>query len=400
MESIFFYRDPDAAGIGSGPLQGINIAVQPNVSVKDWPTDAGSNALADFTALDDAAVIGRLRDAGALVCGSTRMSEFGFSLNGSRAGEALKENAADAEMVLDLMGESRLAAARAGVCGFKPSYGLVSSIGLVGLIPSMECWGLLCRDPGRIREILATIAGPDPLDFSLADEPAPDFSARAIEPEKTRIGMIPDAVSGFPADRKNAFEAAVNEFKQAGFSVRELSLPDMGLFPLVHNIVGSVEASSCAGRYDSVRYGRRAPGAKNWNEMFLRSRGAAFGTLVKSYLFQGAYFQFERFAAYEDACRIRARLIADMQKLSGQADFFIFPAAAAGNSDQGDFLGDIYEQFTATLFANVTGQPALYLPPASGTNASGFQLTGPRLSDARVLALGEHLVNLRQGGNG
>ena len=174
----------------------------------------------------------------------------------------------------------------------------------------------------------------------------------------------------------------------------------MGLFPLVHSIVGSVEASSCAGRYDSVRYGRRAPGAKNWNEMFLRSRGAAFGTLVKSYLFQGAYFQFERFAAYEDACRIRARLLSDMQKLSGQADFFIFPAAAAGNSDQGDFLGDIYEQFTATLFANVTGQPALYLPPASGTSASGFQLTGPRLSDARVLALGEHLVNLRQKGNG
>lgn len=400
MESIFFYRNPDAAGIGSGPLQGINMAVQPNVSVKDWPTDAGSNALADFTALDDAAVIGRLRDAGALLCGATRMSEFGFSLNGSRAGEALKENAADAEMVLDLMGESRLAAARAGVCGFKPSYGLVSSIGLIGLIPSMECWGLLCRDPVRIREMMGTIAGPDPMDFSLSDEPAPDFSARAIDPEKTRIGMISDAVSGLSSDCKNAFEAAVDEFKQAGFSIREFSLPDMGLFPLVHNIVGSVEASSCAGRYDSVRYGRRAPGAKNWNEMFLRSRGAAFGTLVKSYLFQGAYFQFERFAAHEDACRIRARLIADMQKLSDQADFFIFPAAAGSNSCQGDFLGDIYEQFAATLFANVTGQPALYLPPASGTNASGCQLAGPRFSDARVLALGEHLLNLRQGGNG
>jgi aspartyl-tRNA(Asn)/glutamyl-tRNA(Gln) amidotransferase subunit A len=134
--------------------------------------------------------------------------------------------------------------------------------------------------------------------------------------------------------------------------------------------------------------------------MFLRSRGAAFGTLVKSYLFQGADFQFECFDAYEDACRIRARLVADMQKLFDQADFFIFPAAAGGDSGQGDFPGDIYEQFSAALFANVTGQPALYLPPASGTSASGFQLTGPRLSDARVLALGEYLVNLRQGGNG
>lgn len=398
MESLFFYRSPDTAAAETGPLQGVNIAIQPNVSVEGWPTEAGSRALENFTAPEDATIIRRLRKAGALLCGSTRMSEFGFGLDGSCAGDAVKRNTADAELVLDLMGESRLAAAQAGVCGFKPSCALVSSLGLVGLIPSMECWGLLSGSPGIIRKILATIAGPDPLDLSLPDEPAPDFSAQKIVPENTRIGIISETASGLAADRKNVFEAAAGELQQAGYTVKELSLPEMELFPVVHSIVGSVEASSCAGRYDSVRYGHRVPGAKNWNEMYLRSRGAAFGTLVKSYLFQGAYFQFERYAAYEDACRIRARLAENMQNLFEHADFLLIPADAPDGEGQGTGLAETCEQFAATLFANVTGQPALYLPPADGPSASGFQLAGPRLSDPRLLALGEHLLGLRQGG--
>jgi aspartyl-tRNA(Asn)/glutamyl-tRNA(Gln) amidotransferase subunit A len=157
-----------------------------------------------------------------------------------------------------------------------------------------------------------------------------------------------------------------------------------------------VEASSCAGRYDSVRYGRRCPGARNWNDMYLSSRGAAFGPLLKSYLLQGAFFQFERYGAYEDACRIRARLVADMQRLTGEADFLVLPATDSAGAPAS--LADLYARFALTAFANVTGQPALYLPPARDA-AAGFQLAGPRLSDARLLALGEHLLNLRRGGN-
>ncbi|MFP4446770.1 MAG: amidase family protein [Desulfosudaceae bacterium] len=400
MESIFVYHDPDAAGgNSSGPLAGVTIAIQPNVSVAGWPTEAGPRALAGFTALEDATLIRRLRAAGAAICGATRMNEFGFGLDGSAAGRALQADAAAVELVLDLMGESRLAADRAGVCGYKPGFGLVSRLGLIGLIPSMECWGLLAADPGRIRRVLAAAAGPDPLDFSQPDEPPPDFSTATTDLDNIRLGVIADAAGDLPEDRRAAFQAAVDELLPAGRAVRPLALPAPELFALVHSIVGSVEASSCAGRYDSVRYGQRAPGASNWNEMYLRSRGAAFGTLVKSYLFQGAYFQFERYAAYDNACRIRARLLADMEKLWKQADFLLLPAESGSPAAAGASLAGTYEQFAATLFANVTGQPALYLPPAPGSTAAGLQLTGPRGSDARLLALGEYLLNARTGGN-
>ena len=398
MDSVFFHRDPETSAKEGDGRQGMSIAIQPNVSVSGWPTNAGSNALAGFTALEDATIAGRLRDSGAFLCGSTRMSEFGFGLAGSEAGVALSRKEADVELVLDLMGESRLAAARAAVCGFKPSYGLVSRYGLVGLVPSMECCGILSGNMKNIREIMRIIAGPDDRDFSLPDEKTPDFTPQEIDPRKTTIGIISEAHKALPDGQEKTFRSSVEELEKAGFSLREMSLPDFSLFSLVHKIVGAVEASSCAGRYDSVRYGRRAPGAKNWNDMYMHSRAAAFGPLVKSYLFQGAFFQFERYAAYEDACRIRARLVTEMQNLASQADFLVFPAGGGYPSGAPAKLGDTYAEFASTVFANVTGQPALYLPPAPGTEKTGFQLAGPRLSDARLISLGEHLLNTRRGG--
>ena len=396
MDSIFFYQNPEqSAGSGKGALQKLKVAVQPNIFVKGWPTEAGSAALAGFKALEDAAVVERLSGAGAVLIGSTAMSEFGFGLKGSQAGCALGKKSADVELMLDMAGEARLAAAREGVCGFKPSYGLISRIGLVGLIPSMETCGILARDIKSVRDILETIAGPDERDFSLPDEKMPDFSAQDIEPAKTTLGIIPEVVNGLPSDQREAFAKICDALKKDGFQIKELSFPDFSHFLLVHQIVGSVEASSCAGRYDSVRYGQRVPGAKNWNEMYLQSRGAAFGTLLKSYLFQGAFFQFEKYDAYDDACRIRARLVKEMQTVAGQADALILPTVNPAADLQKDSLADLYAQFAYTAFANVTGRPALHLPTANGM---GLQLSAKRLDDGRLLSLGQYLLSHRQGG--
>jgi len=396
MDSIFFYQNPEqSAGSGKGALQKLKVTVQPNIFVKGWPTEAGSAALAGFKALEDAAVVERLSGAGAVLIGSTAMSEFGFGLKGSQAGCALGKKSADVELMLDMAGEARLAAAREGVCGFKPSYGLISRIGLVGLIPSMESCGILARDIKSVRDVLETIAGPDERDFSLPDEKMPDFSAQDIEPAKTTLGIIPEVVNGLPSDQREAFAKICDALKKDGFQIKELSFPDFSHFLLVHQIIGSVEASSCAGRYDSVRYGQRVPGAKNWNEMYLQSRGAAFGTLLKSYLFQGAFFQFEKYDAYDDACRLRARLVKEMQTVAEQADALILPTVNPAADLQKDSLADLYAQFAYTAFANVTGRPALHLPTANGM---GLQLSAKRLDDGRLLSLGQYLLSHRQGG--
>jgi hypothetical protein len=71
-----------------------------------------------------------------------------------------------------------------------------------------------------------------------------------------------------------------------GAAIEEVSLPGYSLLRAVHNTVAAVEASSSAGKYDSVRFGHRAPQGRNWNEMYLASRGESFRLPVKAFLFQ------------------------------------------------------------------------------------------------------------------
>ncbi len=397
MDSIFIYRKAEASGRDAGPLKGLKIAISSNIPIQGELSEAGSQALAGFTALEDAAVVARLTQNGATLVGATQVSEFGLGLLQNAAGEAIVSGEATAELALDLAGEVRLAAARASLWGFKPSYGLIPRLGIAGLIPSMEACGILTSTPGDIRNIVKAIAGPDERDFSQPAQSAPDFSYAGIDPEKVSLGFIEETVKDMPAAAHDAFEEEIYELQKAGFAVRKLSLPEYPLFRLVHSVVGSVEASSSAGRYDSVRYGRRAPGAKNWNEMYLQSRGASFGALLKSYLIQGAFFQFEQYSAYDDACRIRARLLHETQKLFEQIDFLVGPAQnpVAGRSP--DTLAGFYDQVAHTLLANVTGGPALYVPP-SGPGRPGVELVGALGADARLLDLGDFLSRQPRGG--
>ena len=129
--------------------------------------------------------------------------------------------------------------------------------------------------------------------------------------------------------------------------------------------------------------------------MYILSRAIAFGPLVKSYLFQGAFFQFEKYEAYDNACRIRAGLLADMRQLHSEADFLVIPASPGENLDAAS-LEETYRLFDCTAFANVTGQPALYMPAVGG---AGIQIVGPRRSDPDLLALGESILHAGRGGN-
>ena len=138
QETIFSYMDPAPPRASeNGILTGLTVAIQPNLSVRGWPAQAGSRALEGFTAIEDATVVERLRQAGATIKGATYMSELGLGLTGNTGADALKNNKADIVLITDNLGESRVSACAAGVFGFKPSYGIESRFGLIGLIPSM-----------------------------------------------------------------------------------------------------------------------------------------------------------------------------------------------------------------------------------------------------------------------
>lgn len=390
LEKLFSYIDPSPAQPGDGPLKNYPLAIQPNMSVRGWPCQAGSLALENYIALEDATAIEHLRAARAILIGSTHMAELGFGLDGDTAAQAIAAEQCGVSLLSDTLGEARHAACQAERYGFKPSYGLISRFGLIGLIPSMEGYGVIAKTPREIAEIVSVLAVPDERDPSMIQTQV--FTGinmdNQMDSVKT-IGVIRESKNMLQSEGLKAFQAALSRLEKTGIHIQEICLPDYILFRTVHQTIGSTEASSSAGKYDSVRYGHRTANAENWNEMYCKSRGESFGVLVKSYLFQGAYFQFKNYPAFEKACRIRRRLVQQTAALYESVDFIACPTLCSpSNSKNADTVDEVYDRFALTLPANVTGQPSLQIPGyavADGLDF-GLQLMAAHRDDARLLA--------------
>ena len=389
-DTLFNFVNSDPAPAqNNGPLNNFRIALHPSISVAKWLTDAGSLALENYRPLEDATVVKHLKDQGAQLQGLTRMGELGFGVVSDTAHLVISQKESDAALVIDTMGEARYLSALAGSWGFKPSYGTCSRRGLIGLLPSMECISIICNSSRQMADIFSVIAVKDENDFSMLWDELPNSGkSREKAGQVRRAGFISEQIDELDTDEKKAFQDAMDGLAQKGITMNECSFPSYALFRSVHQVTGSAEASSSAGKYDSVRYGHRAKDTANWNDMYLDSRKEMFGSLIKSYLFQGAYFQFKDYAAFEHAARLRSELVMKYRTLFNDVDIILSPARRQScNALQAESVSDVYDAFTLTLPASVTGSPALCMPGRvmAGDMDLGLQVTGPHMSDKLLL---------------
>ena len=170
-----------ARGAWQGPLHGIPIALKDNIYTRGVRTTAGSKILADFVPEQDAAVVSRLRSAGAIVLGKTHLHEFAYGVTsnnvhfgparnpydrqripgGSSGGSAIAVAAGlcAAAMGTDTGGSIRIPAALCGVVGFKPAFGAVPMDGIVPLCASLDHAGPLARTVGDAALVYAALRG-------------------------------------------------------------------------------------------------------------------------------------------------------------------------------------------------------------------------------------------------
>jgi aspartyl-tRNA(Asn)/glutamyl-tRNA(Gln) amidotransferase subunit A len=190
-----------------GPLHGIPLAIKDIFDVFDWPTAAGSRLWENSVARQDATVVRRLRQAGAVFLGKTVTTQYasfdppvtrnpwnpGRTPGGSSSGSAA---AVACGMCLGAMGSQTggsitRPASYCGVAGLKPTFGRVSGAGVMPLAPSMDHPGPIARCVRDLALLLQAIAGPDPCDPSCADRPVPDYVA-ALDgpPAPPRLGRL------------------------------------------------------------------------------------------------------------------------------------------------------------------------------------------------------------------
>ena len=231
-----------------GPMHGIPIAVKDQFLTKGIRTTGGSRLLADFIPTDDATIVARLKQAGAVILGKLNLAEFaitGFShsfsyprnpwdLDMSAGGSSSGCGAATAASLCatsvgeDTGGSIRRPAAWCNLVGVVPSWGRVSRYGTMRGTWSMDTPGPVSRTVEDAAITLGAIAGHDPKDRHTWPTPVPDYrQALDGNVRGLRIGVVTERMEGEHVEPQiaNLVAEAVAVLGAQGASVESLSLP-------------------------------------------------------------------------------------------------------------------------------------------------------------------------------
>ncbi|MBS0632959.1 MAG: Asp-tRNA(Asn)/Glu-tRNA(Gln) amidotransferase subunit GatA [Verrucomicrobia bacterium] len=406
-----------AAGQSLGALDGIPIALKDVIAVRNQPLTASSKMLANFVSPYDAGVTEKLRKAGAVLWGrlncdefamgsSTENSAFGPTSNpwdttrvpgGSSGGSsaALAAGSAIATLGSDTGGSIRQPAALCGVVGLKPTYGLVSRYGLIAFASSLDQIGPFARTVEDAAIVLGAIAGHDERDSTSFKTEIPDYrAALATNRGPWKLGIPKEYFAeGLDPEIAQAVEQAIAFYKAQGCEIREVSLPHTQYCLDTYYVIATAEASSNLARYDGIRYGHRAAGAKDVVDLYYQSRAEGFGAEVKRRIILGTYVLSSGYydAYYLRAQKVRTLIRQDFLNAFKEVDALITPTSPVPAFKLGEkadplalYLCDIY-----TIGVNLAGLPAISVP--CGFTKSGLpigtQIIGQPFRESSLLAI-------------
>lgn len=217
------------------PLYGIPFAAKDNIDAAGWPTTAACPAFG-YTAQQDATVIKRLRDAGAILIGKTNLDQFATGLVGTRSPYGAVSNAFNPEYIsggssagsasvvarglvpfslgTDTAGSGRVPASFNNLVGLKPTRGWLSTSGVVPACRTLDCVSVFALTVEDAEEI-AQIAG----GFDAADPYSREFSPSARLPATLKLA-VPDQLEFFgDYQAAAAFEQALDAWRAMGAEI-------------------------------------------------------------------------------------------------------------------------------------------------------------------------------------
>jgi Asp-tRNA(Asn)/Glu-tRNA(Gln) amidotransferase A subunit family amidase len=348
------------------PLHGVPVGVKDIIDTRDLPTEFGSPIHAGRRPAADAACVARLREAGAVILGKTRTTEFAYfhpaetrnplDPNRTPGGSSSGSAAAVADGMVPLALGSQTAgstirpASFCGVLGLKPTHGLIDLTGVKRLSARLDTLGLFARSIDDLELLLDTLAGPRPAPASAAGPPRIAFARTArwqlVEP-----------------DAQAALDAAAGTLADSGARVDELELPAEleALVDAQQTIMAVEVAANLATEFD--RHGDRM--STELSELIEEGRATGRGD-------------------YEAALAAAERGAELLPAVFEAHDLLLTPAAR-GQAPRGlDATGDPVFCRAWTLL----GIPAISVPGPLGADGLpiGVQLVAPPGREANLLA--------------
>ncbi|MDD5448980.1 MAG: Asp-tRNA(Asn)/Glu-tRNA(Gln) amidotransferase subunit GatA [Candidatus Omnitrophica bacterium] len=390
------------------PLYGIPVVIKDNICVRDEETTCASAILKGFKPPYDAAVIERLREAGAILLGKANMDEFAFGSScetscygptknpwdldripgGSSGGSAAAVSADEACLGLgsDTGGSIRQPAALCGVVGLKPTYGRVSRYGLIAFASSLDQIGPITKDVRDAALLLNVIGGHDPRDSTSVNAPKPDYTKSLINDIKGLKVAVPKEyfVGGIDKEVSLYIGEAIKTLGSLGAKIGEVSLPHTDYAVSAYYIIAPAEASSNLARFDGVQYGLRSKAAKDsLLEMYNRTRAEGFGSEAKRRVILGTYVLSSGYydAYYLKALKVRTKIKEDLEAVFKEYDCIVTPTSPTPAFKIGEKKEDPLSMYLSDIFTipvNLAGIPAISVPCGFTKNGLpvGLQILG------------------------
>ena len=276
----------------------------------------------------------------------------------------------------------------------KPTYGAVSRYGLVAFASSFDQIGPITRSVEDCAILLEFIMGEDPLDATSSGIVLPDLRKDLDKGfHGLSIGIPKDFIAGnVDADVEENFNELVRTLNEQNVTVVDVSLPHAEYAVACYYIIANAEASANLARYDGVKYGYRAKGAKDLHEMYSRTRGEGFGEEVKRRILLGTYVLSAGYydAYYLQAQKVRSLIIRDFESAFENCGLLVVPTSPTPAFKLGERISDPLLMYLSDIFtipANLAGLPAISIPSAlsSAGLPLGIQLIGRPFEEKTVL---------------
>jgi len=341
-----------AHGIYRGPLHGIPYGIKDLFAVKGYKTTWGAAPYKDQVRDEDATVVKRLDEAGAILLakfslGSLAMDDVWFGgltrnpwdLNQGSSGSSAGSASATAAGLIpfaigtETWGSIVSPSTRCGVTGLRPTYGRVSRSGAMALSWSMDKVGPICRSAFDCALVFKSLLGSDGFDQSVTDYPFNYNSSGDIK--KLKVGYL-KSLFDLNDNRVND-SISLNEFRKMGITLIPVALPDSATIPV--KSLGIILVAEAAAAFDDLTRTNKD------DELNLQDKNAWPN------IFRAA--QFIPAVQYIQANRLRYKLIQEMYAVMKQYDVIISPSMSGNQS----------------LLTNLTGNPCVVVP--NGFNKNG-----------------------------
>ncbi len=391
-------RDAElASGKDRGPLHGIPYGVKDLLATEGAPTTWGAQPYRNQMLKSDAAVVRRLRDAGAVLCAKLAMVELagGMGYNqafasftgpgrcpwdtarwsggsSSGSGSAVGAGLVPFAIGSETWGSIQYPAAFCGVTGLRPTYGRVSRHGAMALSWTMDKLGPLARTAEDCGLVLAAIAGLDPADPSSLDRPF-TYAAAATPRRRYRIGVLKGTRDKTQPEVRRNFEESLRVLREFADIEEDLELPDFPYEALAGIVIEAEAASAFEPLFESGRVTElTAPEDRI---------GGYAGQVVLA-------------KDYIRALRVRRPAAAALDQLLSGVDAIAAPTLPTVAWPIDAAFDKVYPDYAGGANiggpANLCGVPGLFLMNGTGEGGlpTSLQLTGRSLREDGLLAIG------------